>query len=164
MLVQTDKKSVVSTLDWKPSVAEAVVALGRKHHGHYEILPVQGVIDKPIVLDIPGDYQGWTAIPIEMDDSYIPPEARRQERIVRENFTVLQTIILHEPKPVEEPKPQRDYTKVKEVGTVLGNLTVAGVALAAGLIYVLGMGLLYDPALCVVTEDGTWIILIKWEI
>jgi hypothetical protein len=100
--------------------AEEVIAVGRRHHWRFRIIPdFQGVISHPVI-----DHRGeWIYMPSRKEDEVIIPTAalRRHAAIEKAGYRIVQVIIGHEikvgpevPQPVSVPKPE---PKVNEVFT-----------------------------------------------
>jgi hypothetical protein len=147
------------------SVAAQAVAVGRKHHTRFEVMPRIGVLTEPVVIN------GWRCVPRDQDDSPIPREADLRVGWLREEgIAIMQEIVMHEP---GELLPVRDFTREKEAlvkaAKVLGVVAVAATAAAATVAIatlttaatVVALGV--DPALCVCLEDGTWTCVASWR-
>jgi len=154
-------------------VARAI-AIGRKAHMRYNVLPRLGVIDAP--MELPG---GWTAIPRDMDDSPVPPLADKQVELLKDGgIQILQQIILHEPEVEREPgrieqavaniDKEKLKRKIKEASSAVGSAVAMGAAAvvyaATGMaaIAALSAVVAIDPALVCVLEDGTWLVVCTW--
>lgn len=158
--------------------AEHVIALGRRYHWQFRIVPdFQGVIDKP-VFSTQGD---WLYMPIREEDKAIIPNAayRRHTAVEKAGYGVAQVVIGHELKvapgmpvasrvaPLVTPtKPTReiDWGNVAEVagkGFLVGIMGFAMVSIYA----LIGALQLFDPSYCIVLNDpgGTVIELIRWN-
>lgn len=154
-------------------VARAI-AIGRKAHMRYDVLPRLGIIDRAI--ELPG---GWTAIPREMDDSPVPRLADKQVELLQDGgIRILQQIILHEPEVEREPgrieqaisniDKEKFKRQIKEASSAVGSAIAVGATAAAytavgvAAIAALAAVAAVDPALVCVLEDGTWLVVCSW--
>ena len=157
--------------------ADQVIALGRRHHWRFRLIPdFQGVIDRP-VYNSSGD---WLYMPMRDEDRAIIPKAafRRHEVVAKAGIRVVQVVIGHEVKIAPEepvktltrppsPVSQVNWQNVAEVagkGLLIGMMGVAMVSLSA----LTGALTLVDPSYCIVlAEDdgsaGSVVELIRWN-
>jgi hypothetical protein len=151
--------------------AYQVIALGKKHHWRFRIIPdFKGIIETPI-FNSKGD---WLYMPLRETDKVIIPKSAYQRHAVIEKtgVRVAQVIIGHEveiatEKPLFSPKPTREINleKIAEVAAkgflagITGITTVAFYAIA-------GVFLLVDPSYCIVLDDeaGTVVELVTWHV
>ncbi len=163
MIIDVGSQKVIQEVQVSQSLATRAMILGRQYHGHYMVLPPIGVLNQPT------KFNGWLCVPREMDKSFIPREADRHIKLLKDNgFVIQQQIVLHEPE-IEKPqkKPLVNPEQLKEAGSFA--LKAAGLvlgvcaALITGFAYMLALTIAYDPALCVVLEDGTWLVVCEWR-
>lgn len=154
---------------------EQVIAIGRRHHWRFRIIPgFQGVIDGP-VYNSTGD---WLYMPMrELDKAIIPKTAfMRHAAVEKAGFRVAQVIIGHEIKVAPEvheetlrpsiPTRKIDWLNVAEIagkGLLIGMMGVAMVSFYA----LTGALRLVDPSYCIVLSSeensGNVIELICWN-
>jgi hypothetical protein len=146
----------------KSDVMERAMALGDKHGYYFRAMPNIGVISEPVMVN------RWRFVPIEQDNTPLPPEAQtRLNLLVEAGFPIKQVLIGHEPKTKKEKKevnfPEVDlsslWTFLRVVGLVLGAVvTVIGYAAITALS-------LLDPVLIVILEgEERWMLCIAtWE-
>lgn len=122
MLVKNEEVTIIQL---QPCLAAQAVAVGRKHHVRFEVLPRIGVLERPT------EFNRWLGVPRDQDTSFIPRWADRRPDWLREaGITVMQEIVMHELKPEQiEVEAGTTLSTSKMLGLVA--IGVAGLAVVA---------------------------------
>lgn len=137
-----------------------VFAVAEREHYKFQVLGNIGTG----MIECPFYYNQWWYIPIEQDKSIIPDTAfDRVDKIRQAGIPIKGLIVAHEaPRLLASPKRQRKPIEWQKVGDVAVTVIMVFGTITALLGYVLVTAVLYDPALIVVLDDGTWICVCTW--
>jgi len=117
--------------------------------------------------------QDWMLVPAHEDTTAIPARTMHRIRtIFSQGLNPQGFVVVHEapmqlaaPKPVIEEKPPVEWKGVSNavgaIAKVLGVLLLGSMLLPLGLI---AGAVMIDPILVVVTEDGYWIEIDRWQV
>jgi len=147
-----------------------VLTLSRENHWHVKIVDGTGMIDSPEYWD------GWVCEPVSLSDSTIPAAALgRVDQILKKNVPIKGFILAHEappmlPAPQVKPKPLIRWEEIPWDDIATGMVTALGygvmaagaVAVSALVLPLIAVGVLLDPALIVVLDDGTRVEVASW--
>lgn len=149
------------------SQAQQFLALGDFMGWQTEVIGQAPMLKEAIRL------QDWLLVPAHEDTTSLPPRTmRRIKTIFSQGLRPQGFVVVHEapmqltaPKPVIVEKSPMEWEgagkAIGAIAKVLGVLLMSSVLLPLGLIA--GMVLL-DPILVVVTEDGYWIEIDRWQV
>lgn len=148
--------------------AKQTLEVAEKNHWWFRVWGV-GEIEEPV-------YTGhWWLIPT--DDSSVPSIARKRiDAIKSAGIPVKEILVAHEaPKELCAPQPQpaiknipatkeTDKNMQQHINTALEVMGAIlwGVLKATGVLILLGLSAIVDPAVIVVLEDGTQIEVVRW--
>lgn len=143
--------------------AKKVLTLAREKYWGFRVLDRVGALEEETYND------GWWLIPTD-NSTQIEMARKRIEAIKNSGVRIRQVIIAHEaPKllcaPKIEQKIEIPWEDIGEaVGVILKVVTaVLTVVMAStGLLLVLGIAAICDPAVIIVLEDGTWVEVVRW--
>ena len=147
-----------------------VMTLSRENHWHVKVVDGTGMIDSPEYWD------GWVCEPTNLSDSTIPAAALgRVNQILIKNIPIKGFILAHEappmlPAPQVKPKPLIRWEEIPwdDIATGMvtalgyGVMAVGAVAVSALVLPLIAVGVLLDPALIVVLDDGTRVEVASW--
>ena len=134
--------------------AKAVVAKAREKHWHFKVL---GNFGMP---EIPAINNEWLYIPVTVDDPIIPKRALARVKVVQQMGLKTQGLIIAHEAPKQLCAPVVEPPKVEPVKRLDLASAVAEILRVLGSLFL--VGLLLDPALIVVLDDGTWIEVMSW--
>jgi len=159
-----------------------VLTKARENHWRFGVVGEGGMISAPMYQD------GWWYMPMEKPDNIICRKHYQRIKLVTQIAGFQGLIVAHEspkmfgpakktwspPKPYkvsplkvgriqEMPDVQIDWQAVGQAAKAVGKVTLVVVV---GTLYFLAMAASVfaqvDPSVIVVTEDGTWIEVVKW--
>lgn len=151
------------------------LALGKKMGWPFQVLGKAPMLAEPIRI------HDWLLVPAHQDSSPIPPRAyQRIQTIFTSGLRPQGFVLVHEapkqigaPKVEEKKKPDTNLLGKVGVaalgfGVLSGSLVAAiGILILGGLLLMplglLAAAVLIDPILVVVTKDGYWIEIDRWE-
>jgi hypothetical protein len=138
------------------------LTLARKNHWWFRVIGTGSMISSPKYQD------GWWLVPINEDKTIIPKNAlQRVEKLKQDGIRIQGVIVAHEaPKllcaPAKEPFKIDTEAISKTVGEVAAVLARILATMFGILFYMMAAGILVDPALIVVLEDGTNLEVMSW--
>jgi len=144
--------------------------MSRENHWHVKVVDGTGMIDSPEYWD------GWVCEPADLSDCTIPGDAlRRVDQIINKGIPFQGFILAHEappmlPAPQIKPKPLIHWEEIPwddiatGMATALGYGVMAVGALAASALVLplVAVGVILDPALLIVLDDGTRVEVASW--
>ena len=149
------------------SQAQQLLALGDRMGWQTQVIGRAPMLKEAVRL------QDWMLVPAHEDTTAIPARTmRRIHTLFSQGLRPQGFVVVHEapmqltaPKPVVEEKSPMEWEGVgKTVGViakVMGVLLLGSMLLPFGLLAGLVM---LDPILVVVTEDGYWIEIDRWQV
>jgi len=149
------------------SQAQQLLSLGDRMGWHIQVIGRAPMLKEAVRL------QDWMLVPAHEDTTAIPARTiRRIHTLFSQGLRPHGFVVVHEapmqlaaPKPVIEEKPPLEWEGVgKAVGIIA---KVMGILLLGSMLLPLGLiagAVMIDPILVVVTDDGYWIEIDRWQV
>jgi hypothetical protein len=128
------------------------------------------VIGQAPMLAEPIRMQEWLLVPAQQDNTELPPRTlRRIKLIYKQGLHPQGFVVVHEaPMQLTAPAPvitEKTPVEWEQVGQFAGSIAKGlGMLLLGSLLLPLGLLVMLDPILIVVTQDNYWIEIDRWQV